>query len=263
MMRMYKCLVLTYPGNLMMMFRLFLVIFCFALPLKAQNGSIYIPYKESSQLLLNQSDPSGWDLQVFNQEIQDIERKSPSRAFFYSLLLPGTGEAYVGEKLQSKIFLGIEITAWGLIVANMINVHVRQSDYKNYAVQHAFVNRTGKNDQYWIDIGKYNNIFEYNEQRRRDRDVDAIYEENEYYAWAWDQTENRFYYDGYRIETREIERRRIYFFGALALNRLVSAINALRLANSHNRKIEELSFNLNFDYNPIHNQFLFSLQKSF
>ncbi len=113
--------------------------------------------------------------------------------FFSSLILPGTGEAYVGEKTQRKIFLAIEVVAWGLVVANMINVNMRQDDYKNFAVQHAFVERSGKGDQYWIDIGKFDRIFEYNEQRIRERDIDALYPENRFWYWNWDNTENRFF----------------------------------------------------------------------
>ena len=121
----------------------------------------------------------------------------------------------------------------------------------------------GKNDQFWIDIGKFDTIFEYNEERIRERDIDALYSEDRFWFWSWDNTENRFFYDSKRIETREIEQNQLYFFAAIALNHLVSAINALRLANSYNRKLDELSLKFNIDYNPLHNQFSFSLQKSF
>jgi hypothetical protein len=199
----------------------------------------------------------------FQEEIANPERKSASTAFFSSLLLPGTGESYVGEQTQSKIFLGIEIVAWGLVVANIINVGMRQNDYKNFAVQHGSAIRNGKGDQFWIDIGKYNTIFEYNEQRIRERDIDALYSENRFWFWTWDNTNNRFFYDARRIETREMEQTRLYFFAAIALNHLISAINALRLANSYNRKLDELSLKFNIDYNPLHQQFSLSLQKSF
>jgi hypothetical protein len=159
--------------------------------------------------------------------------------------------------------LGFEIIGWSLVVANIINVDLRESDYKNYAVQHSKVNRKGKNDQYWIDIGKYNTIYEFNDQRRRERDVSVIYEEIPFYAWIWDRKDNRLLYDSWRIETREIEQNRLYFFAAIALNHLVSAVNALRLANAYNRRIEELSLKFNFDYNPRIGQVSLSLQKYF
>jgi len=262
-MKTYRWLGLILPGNRQVFFITLFGFLFLVSPVLAQEKSISIPFGERSKYKLSQL----W-LEKENIPFQEVEadgsgRKSPSRAFFSSLILPGTGEAYVGEKTQSKVFLGIEIVAWGLVIANMINVNMRQDDYKNFAVQHAFVERAGKNDQYWIDIGKYDTIFEYNEQRIRERDIDAIYHENRFWFWSWDNTDNRFSYDANRIETREIEQNRLYFFAAIALNHLISAINALRLANSYNRKLDELSLKFNIDYNPKYDQFSFSLQKSF
>jgi hypothetical protein len=231
--------------------------------LLAQQDDLEIPYGLGLKLQADQFWDGREELLLPEEEQMPFEQKSPSKAFFYSLLLPGTGEAYVGEKTQSTVFLAIEIVAWGLVVANIINVDTRQDDYKNFAVQHALVKRTGKDNQYWIDIGKFDTIFEYNEERIRERDVEAIYPENRFFSWSWDTGDNRLFYDSQRIETREIEQNRLYFFAAIALNHLVSAINAMRLANAHNRKAEELSFKFNFDYNPQFDQFSFSLQKSF
>ena len=262
-MKMYKWSVSIYPGNQYKSLLLVLGCLLFTYPLVAQEAAIRIPFKQSTQLGLSAVQIDNDFFQQLNEEPVVEEKKSASKAFFYSLLLPGTGEAYVGEAFQSKLFLGIEIVAWGLVIANIINVNSRESDYKNFAVQHAFLNRTGKGDQYWIDVGKFDTIYEYNEERLRERDVNALYPENSFYYWGWDNRNNRFSYDASRIETREIEQKRLYFYAAIALNHLVSAINALRLANSHNRKLDELSIQFNFDYNPMANQFSFSLSKSF
>jgi hypothetical protein len=261
-MKIYRWLGSIFPGSRQEFLKIIIGFFVLVSSGIAQEKAISIPFGEGSKYKLSQLWLEGENIS-FQEEADSPEKKSPSRAFFSSLILPGTGEAYVGEKTQSKIFLGIEIVAWGLVIANMINVNMRQDDYKNFAVQHAFVVRNGKSDQFWIDIGKYNTIFKYNEQRIRERDIDAIYPENRFWFWSWDNTENRFFYDSKRIETREIEQNRLYFFAAIALNHLVSAINALRLANSYNRKLDELSLKFNIDYKPMYNQFSFSLQKSF
>ncbi len=263
-MKMCKCLVSMLPGKRSKYILFLMVLFTINhAPLLAQEDSLVVPFSPGSRMLMSQnwSDPKLTF--SFDNEKVELERKSPSRAFFYSLLLPGTGEAYVGESFQSKLFLGIELVGWGLVIANLVNVNLRENDYKNYAVQHANVVREGKVNQFWIDIGKFDNIFEYNEERRRERDIDGLYPENRFYYWQWDLTSSRFDYDAYRIETREIENKRLYFFAAIALNHLVSAVNALRLANSHNRQIEENSMDLGFNYNPNIGEFSFSIQKSF
>ena len=262
-MKTYRWWELILPGKVN---QFLIIVFCLiflVLPALAQESEISIPFKESANYRLSQLWLGNDNLPFQQEEMHSPERKSASRAFFSSLLLPGTGEAYIGEKTQSKIFLGIEIVAWGLVIANVINVNMRQDDYKNFAVQHASVIRNGKSDQFWIDIGKFDTVFEYNEQRIRERDIDALYPENRFWSWNWDNTDNRFFYDAKRIETREIEQNRLYFFAAIALNHVISAINALRLANSYNRKLDELSLKFNIDYNPMYQQVSLSLQKSF
>lgn len=259
-----KCLESILPGNkLSFLFILLIYISITDKPLFAQTDSLIIPFSEGSHILSSHKWVEPGTGGYFQEENTSLERKSPSKAFFYSLILPGTGEAYVGEEFQSKLFLGLELVGWGLVIANMINVNLRESDYKNLAAQQANVLQQGKANQYWIDIAKFDNIYEYNEERRRDRDIDALYPENRYYYWQWDNESNRLGYDAYRIETREIENRRLYYFAAIALNHLVSAINALRLANSYNRQLDEQSMNLGFNYNPRMGEFSFSIQKSF
>lgn len=191
------------------------------------------------------------------------ETKSVTKAFFLSLLLPGTGEAYIGETGYTKVFLSIELIGWGLFVANRINVHKREEDYKNYAAEHAGLSGQDRSDQYWIDIGKYDNIYLYNEQRRRDRDIEALYPEDISYQWQWDNYANRLYYDGYRIETRQIDENKIYIIGGIILNHVISAINAMRVARAHNREIEQLGWRFNFDYNPFAGRAALSVQTSF
>ena len=191
------------------------------------------------------------------------EKKSVTKAFFYSLLVPGLGEAYVSRYEYTRIFLSLEILGWGFFAANRINVASREQDYQNFAVQHAGIDRKGKDDQYWIDIGKYNNIFLFNERRRRERNLDALYEEDAINYWRWDSYANRLNYDEQRIESREIERQDVFIVGAIVLNHLVSAINALRLVKAYNKNIDQLSWNFDFDYSPAKQKLYITLSKTF
>jgi hypothetical protein len=187
--------------------------------------------------------------------------KKAGKAFFYSLVLPGMGEAYVGRTGYTKFFLTVEALAWGMLVANHFNVTWQTKDYRNYAVQHAGVNPDAKDKDYWINVGYYYSIYAYNEQKRRDRNIEAIYEENAFYTWQWDTEENRKYYAVKRAETREMEGRAVYFMGAIVLNHLVSAINAMRLTRHYNKQ-EKLSWHLNCRYNPINSRLMLSYTKT-
>ena len=196
------------------------------------------------------------------QQEATFQKKKVGLAVLYSLLLPGLGEAYVGETGYTKFFLASEALGWGLLIANRLNFEWRTKDYKTYAVQHAGVNAAGKDEQYWINIGKHDSIYEYNEQRRRDRNVNAIYNEDAANFWRWDSRSSRLGYDWRRIRAREIEQQEIYFVGGIVLNHIVSAINALRLARAYNKR-QELSWNLNMNVDAQRNTLTLGLQKSF
>ena len=195
--------------------------------------------------------------------IQNSEKKSVGKAFFLSLLLPGSGESYLEKKNYTKFFFSIETLCWGLYAANKFRVKWKKEDFKNFAVQHANINRNGKDDQYWIDLSFSDNIYAHNEKKQKERYIDAIYEVNDLNYWQWDSQENRFYYDHMRVESRKVERRDVYIIGGIVLNHIVSAINALRLARKYNRKIKELGWNCNFQMDTLEGIAIVSFSKNF
>jgi hypothetical protein len=242
------------------------ILFVCLLGMLLMTGQLYAQESPNSSQITWEEKKYSW--YENNQTSTDFksksaDKKSVSKAFFYSLLLPGLGEAYVGRYGYTRVFLSLEIIGWSLFTANRINVASREQDNRNFAVQHAGINRQGKDDQYWIDIGKYNDIYLFNEQRRRERDINALYQEDAINYWRWDSYANRLNYDQQRIEAREIERQEVFIVGAIVLNHLVSAINALRLAKAYNRNIDQLSWYFNFDYSPAKQELYFTLSKTF
>lgn len=173
--------------------------------------------------------------------------KSVGKAFLMSLILPGSGEFYNGNAGHGRFFLGMELLLWGGLFANKQYVNMLKDDYYAYAVQHAGVERSSKDKDFWVNIGKYDDLFTYNEQRRKERNVDALYPEDGSYFWRWDSRGNRFTYDDKRITANEIAGRDTYFYAAIMLNHLVSGINAMRLARKHNRTMTaRQTWNLRF-----------------
>jgi len=224
-------------------------------PIELKNKALY-----QSEILNQLNLSKNPDLQF--EEIQR-EKKSVGKAFFYSLLLPGLGEAYVGNTNYTKIFLSLEVIGWGFLLGNYQHVSWLERDYKNFAYQHANVTKSSKDGQYWIDIGKYDNIYDYNEQKRRDRDVIAIYDENESYYWQWDSHTHRLNYDGRRIHSRELENDDVYYLGAIVLNHIVSAINALRLAKAYNRNLNDGGWMMGVKFDNYRNSLSLSFNQSF
>ncbi len=182
------------------------------------------------------------------QNAEQVQPVSPGKAGLLSLLLPGAGEYYLGHKNSFTLFLSTEIVAWSALFANRLFYDHLVREYKTYARQHAgFDPGVPRDDRFWTDIGKYDDIYAFNDQRERERNFDDLYEVNAQNYWRWDQHENRLTYDAKRLHANDVDNKRVYFQLAIVLNHLVSAINALRLARLHNRQLEEQKVGLRFD----------------
>jgi hypothetical protein len=188
------------------------------------------------------NNPNYGSMPNFNLSGEDMQaaengKKSVGKAVLLSLLIPGAGEWYMGAKGQAKVFFGVEILLWGGLFANKWYVRSLEDDYKTYAVQYASIDRAGKDDYYWVNIGKYDDIYDYNTQRARVRYFDEIYTDTEKYYWSWQSKSNRITYDGKRLDTEDVNNNEVYFYSAIVLNHFVSAINAIRLARKHNKTL--------------------------
>jgi hypothetical protein len=193
--------------------------------------------------------------QNFENTFQQIEsdtmnKKSTSRAksILYSLILPGAGQWSLGYKGRAKVFMGAEFLLWVGYFGTRSYANVIQDNYQSYAAVHAASNSFSKEEQYWIDIGSSDNIYAFNEQRLRDRNKDALYPENTAYYWQWDNKDSRKYYNNLRVQEHDWERRATFIVGAFILNRVVSAIDVIRIIRKENKKVENQMSRLNFNY---------------
>jgi len=180
-----------------------------------------------------------------------IQKKSPGKAFFFSLILPGSGQYYAGEKQYAVGFFSSEILFLLGLFANEVYTNHLVDEYKTYAVQHAAVQRNGKDIEYWAHIGKYDDIYACNEQRQRERYFDNVYEDNQANYWIWDARENRITYDENRLHANAVAARVVYYQGAIMLNHISSAIHALYRVRVNNKKqVKTTAWNLQFDATP-------------
>lgn len=158
---------------------------------------------------------------------------SPGRAFLYSFLVPGLGEAYAGSKTLSRVFISTETALWIAFACFRTLGRWHETDYRNYAVVHAGISLKGKDHDFFVDIEHFDNTREHNEARLRQRDPGGMYPETAEYQWKWDSRESRLQYEHLRISSDSAYNRALMMIGAVVFNHIASGIDALRIARNH------------------------------
>ena len=171
-------------------------------------------------------------------------KKSTGLAILYSLLLPGMGELYAGNYSSGKYFTIAEGALWATFIGMNIYAGNQKDNYKAYATANASVNTDGKDDSYFATISEFNSLESYNNQKALERNFSEMYN-SESYFWKWNSNEERRTYRDMWTSSEQTYNDIRFVVGAMILNRVVSAINAVRLAASYNKNLEtEVSWNI-------------------
>ena len=163
-----------------------------------------------------------------------------------SLVLPGWGEYSLDNQIRGRIFVLSETVLLLAILGSYSVAQRQEKEYKAYAAEHAGIDPIGKDRQFWVDIGNYSSLFTFNEEHLRWRDFNALYEDNDTWAWSWDSSNNRERFENTRIASDSWRLRGSFLIGGVVLNHIVSAIDALYLSKISN--IQETVVSPN--YNP-------------
>ena len=169
---------------------------------------------------------------VYSQELnldKDFEKPFISPVL-KSLILPGWGEYSLGYKQRGRIIVLSESVIFFSILGSYFYANKFEQNYKAYASEHANVTTIGKNRQYWIDIGNYSSIDQFNEEHLRWRDFNAVYEKDNNWNWLWDNDQNRIFFEKMRIKGDTWKLRSSFLIGGMVLNHIISAIDALYLS---------------------------------
>jgi hypothetical protein len=159
-------------------------------------------------------------------------KKSKERgdAFLKSLVLPGWGQYDSGHKRSAVIFALTECAIIGGMVAFQAHGAAKRDDYKALAALHAGVVGDHSHD-FYVDIGNWDNVNDYNEQRLQDREFDRLYTSTLDY-WNWDSEASRVEMEKIRIQSDKAFNAVYYLIGGIVLNHIASAIHAGRVASS-------------------------------
>ena len=168
--------------------------------------------------------------QTAELKMPSATNKSAGLAMLLSLVLPGAGQYYEGRMDVGKYFLTAEAASWlGLVGINLYGNALRE-DARKFASQNSGLNQTGKPDDYYGNVGHFNSIYDYNNEKLQNGEYDKIYDVNSYY-WNWNSVQNKNDFDLARRQSERVYNTKIVFSTALIVNRLISGLSALLLAN--------------------------------
>jgi hypothetical protein len=182
----------------------------------------------------------------------DNRRKSAPLAILYSVLLPGMGELYAGNYDSGKYFTIAEGALWGVFTGFELYANWKRDDYKSFASAKAGVSLDGKDADYFANVGVYISSEEYNRQMDLAGNFNKVYTSPSAY-WKWVNNDDRKEYRSMWSSSENAFNNVKFVVGALVLNRVISAVNAVRLVSAYNKNLPvETSWNLSFgvDYHP-------------
>jgi hypothetical protein len=168
--------------------------------------------------------------------------KSKARAFLQSLILPGWGQHYAESRTMMKAFIASEAALLGSYLGFTLWSNWLEDDYRTFASTHAGVNPRGKPRDYFVDIGNFNDIFDYNQEQLRNRDVRTLYPVTDEFFWRWDREANRLKFEDLRVRSARAANRADLTLAVIFVNHLLSAIHSTLAVHKYNRRLSNPDF---------------------
>lgn len=167
-------------------------------------------------------------------QTQSAKKKiSIGGAFLRSAAIPGWGQRATGAKAAARNFFVAEASLWLGVISFNVHGNWLKDDYRLLASQHAQVDTRDKSDKYYVDVGNFTNLEEYNQSRLQRRDVASLYDPATH-AWQWDTEANRNRFASLRLRSDRSFSRSELFVAAILANHIISGIHAAWLARRSN-----------------------------
>ncbi len=163
------------------------------------------------------------------QQTTGLQQPNRKAAILRSIALPGWGQHYLDQPASARKYY---ISEAGLALAMLVSRSLagsRQQDYRSYAAQNAGADYGEKPDIYYVRIGAYDNIYDYNEAMLRNRQLDAVYQLDSGNDWDWNNDINRLEFKAIRKASNGWAKMSAFMVGGMILNRTVAAVHVLFL----------------------------------
>jgi hypothetical protein len=218
--------------------------------------------RRHAQILSQRADPAP-DVLLLEEDTPPVRK--PGVAFLLSALVPGAGQLYNGNK-RGYAFLGLEAMSWFARLSYLDAGDRKQDDYESFANRHwsypRFRDTAGQDGCLWTaDADSLIRAYQ-------ESDPKQYYEEianADSYRCGWDDfsesydpsdpnafSPRRVDYRKQREKANQLKDRANLAVAGLVLNRIVSAVDAFRVARS--RQTETTGFRLEsrLSGSPVH-----------
>jgi len=173
--------------------------------------------------------PFGRGGDIFDEDGFPETGKSKWAAAGLSLLVPGAGELFLGDKRGAGYFLAAEGAIWGAYAGLTINGNWRKEEYRNYSAIHAGVQPEGKDDQFFEDVLTFESRDDFNNWYHLVyRDEVPLYPETEEYFWDWESEETWDDYADMRSSSETSFRNAKITLAVGLVNRVFSVVHVMR-----------------------------------
>lgn len=166
---------------------------------------------------------------------QAVDPAAKKSALVRSLILPGWGQHYLGAPLAARRLAVTEAGLWLGFILLRESSQGRRQDYRAYAAVHAGVDAISKSrpDIYYFNLGDYDSITAYNQERQRRRELDDVYTLGVGNDWQWDDPANRTRrYRDLRQTSLSLAKAATFTLGGMIVNRSLAALHILFLSRS-------------------------------
>ncbi len=166
------------------------------------------------------------------------------KAGLLSLVLPGAGQYYNGDRGKALLFAGAEGAVWMSYLVFHSQAQGLSDDYREYA--EIFAGTAGDHtEKYWRAVGRYMTSDEYNESIERQARAEleeptGLITMDE--AWFWRSEQFRTNYQILRADANRAYDRRDFTVLFALINRAVSVYDAVRGAGGADHMLEVAGF---------------------
>lgn len=208
------------------------------------------------------SDSNDITVEVDPRQSRNQDRSLPL-AMFYSAVLPGAGELYLREKPNAKAFMLAEAGFWASLYVAFMARESYLTSARNYASEYAGIDASGKTPGFLETMANFRSYQEKQHRQdsyelaqvlsgKRPADYDIKPTEGNYWDFGSSANpENTRHWNSFQSTLRYYRASKVaisFAVGALALNRLASLANTLRVYKHTSAK--SLGLNLTPEFGP-------------